>query len=167
MQRWAARRQAELCHEKRLKAVGHLARKGETARGHRDSCEEEGRRGNGFSARARTEPGLMGGGCCQKEPPHRAVTQGRGCLLRLEDRSKPARGFVTSQHEDCFSVITSLRLSLVGSNQFLLYPQWLCRLLNGCTLPPSLLSLVDLISIHRHGHGPGLTNITFIRRLLH
>ena len=110
MQRWAARRQAELCHEKRLKAVGHLARKGETARGHRDSCEEEGRRGNGFSARARTEPGLMGGGCCQKEPPHRAVTQGRGCLLRLEDRSKPARGFVTSQHEDCFSVITSLRL---------------------------------------------------------
>lgn len=43
MQRWAAGRQAELCHEKRLKAVGHLAGKGETARGHRDGCEEEGR----------------------------------------------------------------------------------------------------------------------------
>ena len=82
----------------------HLARKGETARGHRDSCEEEGRRGNGFSARARTEPGLMGD-CCQKETPHRAVTQVRGCLLRLEDYSESARGFITSQHEDCFSVI--------------------------------------------------------------
>lgn len=109
MQRWTARRQAKLCCEKRLKAVGHLARKGETARGHRDGCEEEGRRGNGFSARARTEPGLMGD-CCQKETPHRAVTQVRGCLLRLEDHSESARDFVTSQHEDCFSVITSLHL---------------------------------------------------------
>jgi len=43
VQRWAAGRQAELCHEKRLKAVGHLAGKGEMARGHRDGCEEEGR----------------------------------------------------------------------------------------------------------------------------
>ena len=37
-------------------------------------------------------------------------------------------------------VKSSAILSLVGSNQFLLYPQWLCHLFNGCTLPPSLVT---------------------------
>ena len=31
-------------------------------------------------------------------------------------------------------------LDLVGSNQFLSYPQWLCHSFKGCALPPSLLS---------------------------
>ena len=31
-------------------------------------------------------------------------------------------------------------LGLIRSNQFVLYPQWLCHFLNGCTLPPSLPS---------------------------
>lgn len=36
-------------------------------------------------------------------------------------------------------VESSAILDLVGSNQFLLYPQWLCHAFKGCAPPPSLL----------------------------
>ena len=52
-------------------------------------------------------------------------------------------------------------LSLVGSNQFSSYLQWLCHSFKGCTLPSSLLSqvgvpvtqLVQCIEIKSLGHG--------------
>lgn len=84
-----------MCHEKRLKAVGPLARKGEiSARGHRDTKRgEEGEESDSVK-RLKTEARLTG--WLLRRSPHRAVT--RSIRLPFEARRppKPARGLVTS-----------------------------------------------------------------------
>lgn len=58
------------------------------------AVRSEKRRGNGFSARARTEPGLMGW-LLPEGAPSQSCDQGRGCLLRLEDRQSQPGALVT------------------------------------------------------------------------